>query len=89
MEHDGAARGWVEIHGDRIEGLYVAPASARAGIGTALMAQAEGRILAAGHTSAMLDASENAEPFYLARGYEPRGEILDDGSIPMRKAVEA
>lgn len=87
LEQAGSARGWVEIERDRIEGLYVHPAGARLGIGSLLVAHAESRIEMSGHTRAMLDASANAEAFYLDRGYRIRGAALPDGSIPMDKLL--
>jgi putative acetyltransferase len=78
--------GWVEIAGDRIEGLYVCPDLAQQGIGSSLMQYAEKRIGSAGFGTARLDASPNAEGFYRRRGYEAKPPASDAG-LPMRKRL--
>ena len=85
FEQDGALDGWVEVDKNRIAGLYVSSDSSRRGVGSALLAHAESQIQAAGHAIVALDASPNAETFYLRRGYRRRGERCEDGSQPMRK----
>lgn len=86
-EHDAVPVGWIEIHRDRIEGAYVRPDLARGGIGSALLLHAESRIRSAGHASAALDASPNAERFYLRRGYEPQSEGSVEAGRPMVKPL--
>ena len=86
-ERDGVALGWVEIDADRIEGLYVRPDVAREGVGSALLAHAEERIRAAGHASAKLDASPNAEEFYLRYGFQFLSEPSVDEARPMSKRL--
>ena len=86
-ELGGAPSGWVEVHQDRVEALYVNSGSSRRGLGSALLAHAEARIQIAGHATASLDASPNAEEFYLRRGYRIHGERPADGSRPMRKTL--
>lgn len=86
-ERVGAPAGWVEIARDRIEGLYVRPDLAGAGIGSALLLHAEGLIRSAGHRSAALDASSNAEEFYLRRGYEVQAGGRATSGLPMRKPL--
>jgi GNAT superfamily N-acetyltransferase len=88
-EHDEVALGWVEIDRARVEGLYVSPDRARAGLGAALLQHAEDRIRAAGHAAIALHSSPNAEAFYLRRGYELQAEQPDDAGRPMRKSVGA
>lgn len=83
----GAPLGWVEVNQDRIEGLYVNSGSSQRGLGSALLAHAEARIQSAGHSTASLDASPNAEGFYLRRGYRSDGERSADGSQPMHKIL--
>lgn len=70
-EVDNVLSGWVAIRGDRIDGLYVDPPFVGEGIGSALLRLAEGTMLSAGVTTARLDASWNAEGFYLRQGYGP------------------
>ena len=86
-EHEGAAAGWVEIARDRVEGLYVRPDLAGSGIGSALLVHAEGLIRSAGHCAVALDASSNAEQFYLHRGYEAQTGDISDGGRPMLKPL--
>jgi GNAT superfamily N-acetyltransferase len=87
-EQGGAPSGWVEIHHDRIEGLYVRSGSSRRGLGSALLAHAEAQIQGAGHATASLGASPNAEAFYLRRGYRRMGKRAADGSYPMHKPLD-
>jgi GNAT superfamily N-acetyltransferase len=86
-ERASRAVGWVEIARDRIEGLYVRPDASGAGIGSALLLHAEAVIRSAGHRAVALDASWNAEPFYLRRGYHALAERPDDSGRPMRKPL--
>jgi GNAT superfamily N-acetyltransferase len=83
-EKAGQPVGWVEVERNRIEGMYVRPNHVRRGIGSALLAHAEERIRSAGYSTAELDASWNAEQFYINRGYEPLSERLPAGR-PMVK----
>ncbi len=84
-EKAGQPVGWIEVEHNRIEGMYVRPNHARRGIGSALLAHAEERIRSAGYSTAELDASWNAEQFYINRGYEPLSERLPDSGRPMVK----
>ena len=86
-ERDDVAVGWVEIDQARIEGMYVCPNRARGGIGSMLLLHAEDRIRSAGHAVVALDASWNAEEFYLRRGYEPHSQHQADAGRPMRKSL--
>lgn len=81
----GQPVGWVEVDGNRIKGLYVRSGQAHQGIGSALLIHAEEQIQSAGYRSAMLDASWNAEQFYINRGYEPQSERSLDSRRPMVK----
>ena len=83
----GAAVGWLEIDGERIEAMYVQPEVALQGVGSGLLAHAEGRIREAGHASVHLDASPNAEGFYLRNGYESRAARRPDAARPMSKQL--
>lgn len=81
-----AAVGWVEVDGDHIAGMYVQPKYAGQGIGSALLAHAEGEIRAAGYSAVRLAASWNAEAFYLRRGYRPLGErSVEEGRAMMKR----
>ncbi len=70
----GDAVGWIEIVENRVEGLYVHPSHSGRGVGGALLLHAEERMNRAGHLFVELDASYNAEGFYMRRGYEPGGK---------------
>ena len=82
------AIGWVEVGGATIESLYVSPAVARLGVGSSLLTHAEREIRDAGASIAYLDASPNAEAFYVRRGYRQVGEVKSNNSIPMSKRLE-
>jgi len=69
--------GWVAIRGDHLDGLYIEPAFAGQGIGTRLLNLAEQRMLDEGVQVVHLEASWNAEEFYLQLGYEPTGPDRD------------
>ncbi len=86
-ECDGAVVGWVEIDRDRVEGIYVHPDFACRGIGSALLLHAEGLIRDSGYTAAALEASWNAEEFYLRRGYVPQSKRPADAGRPMLKPL--
>ncbi len=86
-ERGNAAAGWVEIDRDRVEGIYVHPDLASGGIGSALLLHAEGLIRAAGHCAVALDASSNAEQFYLRRGYEAQSGGDTSAGRPMLKQL--
>jgi len=79
--------GWVEVDQDRIAALYVSPARAGRGVGSALLAHAETMILHTGYFVAHLDASPNALAFYLRRGYQRDGMVREDGAYPMCKRL--
>ena len=86
-EQSNTPVGWVEIDRDRVEGMYVRPEVSGSGIGSALLLHAEGLIRSAGHRAAVLDASWNAEQFYLRRGYQALAERSADGGRPMLKPL--
>lgn len=77
--------GWVEFAANEIRGLYVQPAQAQQGIGSALLTHAEAAIRAAGHQCIILNASWNAEEFYMRRGYQPIAERSLTTGRPMCK----
>lgn len=77
--------GWVEVNDNQIKGIYVQPAQARHGIGSALLTYAEEHIRTAGYVTVTFDASWNAEKFYRHRGYQPRGKRSPEEGLPMVK----
>lgn len=79
--------GWVEVASNRIEGLYVRPEQAHQGVGSALLAHVEAQIWSANYQSVVLDASWNAEQFYLNRGYQPLAERSPETGRPMVKLL--
>jgi GNAT superfamily N-acetyltransferase len=87
-EQGDVAASWVEIAGNRVEGLYVRPAVSGGGIGAALLLHAEGRIRSAGHATAALDASWNADAFYLRRGYQAQADRAANEGRPMLKPLK-
>jgi len=82
-----AAVGWVEVVSDHITGIYVDPQHAGQGIGSALLAHAEAAIQAAGYPTVRLEASWNAEDFYLRRGYQAVGERSVEEGRPLVKRL--
>ena len=78
--------GWVELNANTIESLYVQPAAGRHGVGSALMTDAEHHARISGCSTAYLEASPNAEPFYARRGYKPCGERTENNALPMEPA---
>jgi GNAT superfamily N-acetyltransferase len=85
-ERDGVVLGWVEVDCDYVAALYVRPDFARRGVGSMLLLHAEGEIRSAGHGAVTLEASSNAEAFYIRHGYEPRSHLSTEaGGRPMRK----
>jgi putative acetyltransferase len=97
-ELDGEAVGLgalVPQHSE-LRACYVAPEAARKGVGSAVVEKLERIAIEHGLTQLALQASINAEPFYLALGYEvvERGEhILRSrhrmASVTMRKTLRA
>lgn len=84
--------GWVSATTNQVDALYTQPDSFRRGIGSALLAFAEDQLRTLGFSTVVLNASINAERFYLSRGYVPNGDrhALDSphhGSLPMRKTL--
>lgn len=86
---EDAVLGWVEVDGNHIAALYVAPHAARRGIGTALLAHAETAIRNGGYALARLGASPNALGWYLRRGYTRAGEPDATGAYPVQKNLVA
>jgi len=81
--------GWLHRAANSIEGLYVAPAAARQGVGTALVRLAESHIAQGGHDLVVLESSLNAVRFYLHFGYVPAGAHCSSAAVAMRKYLAA
>lgn len=67
-----------------VRAIYVAPESARRGVGSALMEQAESDIAGAGFARAQLVATLSGEPLYRKLGYREIGRLavhLPDGNV--------
>jgi putative acetyltransferase len=86
-EADNAIVGWVGIRSDEIYGLYVDPRFVNRGIGSGLLRLAEEIMLAAGISKARLEASWNAEAFYVRQGYLPTGPRPRDDTRIFEKAL--
>ncbi len=84
-ESQSGVVGWVGFRANKIENIYARPGVG--GVGTALMARAEGLIAAAGYEEVLLDASPNAVSFYRQRGYEIVAAANADDSLPMSKTL--
>jgi GNAT superfamily N-acetyltransferase len=90
FEIDGDIAGWISARANTIDGLYTSPPHAGQGIGSRLLAFVERELGERGHAEALLDASVNAESFYVQHGYTPCGPRLTDESYnaqPMRKTI--
>ncbi|TDI59033.1 MAG: GNAT family N-acetyltransferase [Alphaproteobacteria bacterium] len=83
------AIGWIEIHENTVLGLYVDPKAAGSGVGVTLLLRAEDRISSTGYSTVQLDASLNAEEFYVRHGYQLLSERTPDSGLPMEKKLEA
>ena len=88
-ESSGSIAGWVGVRTDEIYGIYVHPDYASQGVGSGLLRLAETMMLAAGVTTARLDASWNAEDFYLRSGYRPTGPRPADDTRVFVKSLRS
>jgi len=87
-ELSGHIVGWVGIRGsDYLDALYVEPVYARRGVGTRLLQYAEDVLRHRGVSVIRVEASWNAENFYIRRGYEPLGPRPPEDARPMRKRL--
>ncbi|WP_224390984.1 acetyltransferase [Pseudonocardia sp. ICBG1293] len=74
---DGTPIGWIGVHGDRVEALFVDPSSHRRGVGSALLAAATD-----GMAHVELDVNEqnpSALAFYTRHGFVRTGRSERDG----------
>jgi putative acetyltransferase len=87
-ETDGIITGWIAMHDDFIDGLYTDPRYARQGIGTQLLYLAERLMSERAIQIVRLEASLNAEHFYLRRGFVPTMAVrIPNEAIPMEKRL--
>jgi putative acetyltransferase len=86
-ELDGGVVGWGAIHGDRLEGLYVAAEFAGQGVGAWLLEMLEGLMRERGIQAVQAEASSNAQEFYLRRGYRAAGPQTPKGAWPIAKEL--
>lgn len=90
-EIDGDIAGWISTAANTIDGLYTSPPRAGRGVGSQLLAFVESELERRGHSEVLLNASVNAEGFYLEHGYVPCGPRAADednyGAQPMRKGL--
>jgi GNAT superfamily N-acetyltransferase len=87
---DGAILGWASLGSGRdvdgvndgeVYGIYADPDAWSTGVGVALLAAAEQRIVDAGHTRAylwVLDGNDRADGFYARQGWELDGATKID-----------
>ena len=86
-EADDTIAGWIALRGDYIDGLYTDPRFVERGVGTELVALAEALMRERGIQIIRLEASINAEQFYLRRGFVSKGSRVPDSAIPMEKRL--
>jgi putative acetyltransferase len=79
--------GWVSATSHEVDGLYTDPDYAGRGIGSRLLEFVEAELGARGCSEVCVEASRNAESWYMKRGYESTGPRPADGARPMRKQI--
>lgn len=89
----GAVAGFGELalEEQAVHAVYVHPDHARAGVGSALLAELEGVARGLGMAGLTLQSSLNAVTFYERAGYERVAEGESPGGLPvveMRKSIE-
>jgi putative acetyltransferase len=88
-ESNDTILGWIAFLGDYLDGLYIKPQFADQGIGTELLNLVERLMRQRGIKAIRLEASLNAEQFYLRRGFKPTGDRAPDDAIPMAKQLSS
>jgi ribosomal protein S18 acetylase RimI-like enzyme len=86
-ETDGIIAGWIAMREDYIDGLYTDPRYARQNVATQLLCLAERLMSERAIQIIRLEASLNAEHFYLRRGYLPTTVRVPNEAIPMEKRL--
>jgi GNAT superfamily N-acetyltransferase len=89
FETQGEAVGWVSMTDSTIDGLYTLPSHERRGVGSRLLAFAEDQLRLSGQPEITLQASWNAEDFYLRRGYVAEGPRPAKGPRRMHKRLDS
>ncbi len=87
FEYAGKTVGWISITNSTIDGLYTNPSYERSGVASQLLAFVEKELRDRGVRQIQLEASWNAEEFYLRRGYKVDGPRSLDGPRRMRKGL--
>lgn len=95
-EAGGRILGFASVKGGEVTAVFVRPAAAGRGIGSALLARVEAEARRRGARRLVVKASLNGLPFYRARGYRGRRRIrvpLPDGesleAVLLSKALPA
>jgi len=86
-ETDGIIAGWIAMREDYIDGLYTDPRYKRQSVATQLLCLAERLMSERAIHIVRLEASLNAEHFYLRRGYLPTTVRVPNEAIPMEKRL--
>jgi GNAT superfamily N-acetyltransferase len=86
-ETDVIIAGWIAMREDYIDGLYTDPRYRRQGVATQLLCLAERLMTERAIQIIRLEASLNAEHFYLRRGYLPTTARVPNEAIPMEKRI--
>jgi GNAT superfamily N-acetyltransferase len=84
VAEDGSVVGFVMVVGDEVEQVFVARAARGTGLAAALLAEAEHRVAAAGHSAAWLAVvvgNARARRFYEKQGW------VDEGDLPYEVAA--
>lgn len=88
FEAQDEAVGWISVTDSTIDGLYTLPSHELRGVGSRLLAFAEDHLRTSGQSEVTLQASWNAEGFYLRRGYLADGPRPAKGPRRMHKRLE-
>jgi ribosomal protein S18 acetylase RimI-like enzyme len=83
-EVEGAVVGFTSVDGEHLTSLYVDPIAQGAGVGTALLAEAQ---RAGARTLDVLADSDQARTFYAARGWIDAGDGDLHRGLPTRRYV--
>jgi GNAT superfamily N-acetyltransferase len=83
-EVEGSVAGFASLDGEHLTSLYVDPVAQGAGVGTALLAEAE---RAGVRSLDALEASGQARMFYEARGWSDAGAGEPHRGLPTRRYV--
>jgi GNAT superfamily N-acetyltransferase len=88
FECGGEIAGWIGLNGNIVDGLYTSPGWACCGVGSRLLQFVEGELARQGTLQIDLEASRNAEEFYLKRGYRAVGpRPTEHDALPMSKVL--